>query len=344
MKREAFLFLPVLSIGFLLLVLYGCKEDDSQYNQPSITTFDITQVTLTSASAICEITDDGGSDVTERGVVWGLNPNPGLQDHKTSDGTGSGSFQTILSGLEPFTKYYFRPYATNIAGTSFGPEKEFSTARSAHLIIGDTTDMIIRQYNQSVVAGGRTEALYYFDVDNDAPYDIGFLSENWGSNAFGYPLKHSKIYSLENRVQFHGYYTTDTCFVKIDSDTINEIVYITTTFSFLRMSNNDSICKIIPDLFKLTPLDKGDTIMGSGIFKTIDITLNDSEYKYTNTFAGMPVSPRYTNVYKNNMYQFPQDEEKYIGFSFNESRRLGWIKVLITNRNEILVIESGVQR
>jgi uncharacterized protein (TIGR02145 family) len=43
------------------------------------------------------------------------------------DGNGKGSFISILTGLDFNTTYFVRVYATNIAGTNYGDETEFTT-------------------------------------------------------------------------------------------------------------------------------------------------------------------------------------------------------------------------
>jgi hypothetical protein len=45
----------------------------------------------------------------------------------TSDGTGTGAFSSTLMGLSPSTLYYVRAYATNIIGTAYGNEENFTT-------------------------------------------------------------------------------------------------------------------------------------------------------------------------------------------------------------------------
>ncbi len=55
-------------------------------------------------------------------------------DHKsnhfrnhTTDGIGSGTFASNITGLTPDTKYYIRAYATNSAGTAYGNEVSVTT-------------------------------------------------------------------------------------------------------------------------------------------------------------------------------------------------------------------------
>ncbi len=72
--------------------------------------------------------------VSQRGVCWSTNPNPTLNDNYTDDGTGIGSYTSLIDGLEFSTEYYYRAYAINSIGIAYGEEMTFSTAP-----IGDGT-------------------------------------------------------------------------------------------------------------------------------------------------------------------------------------------------------------
>ncbi len=84
----------------------------------------IATITTTSGG---NITSDGGGSITARGVCWSKNSNPSITDSHTTDGTGSGSFTSTLTGLSAGTIYYERAYATNSAGTAYGNQVTFST-------------------------------------------------------------------------------------------------------------------------------------------------------------------------------------------------------------------------
>ena len=94
---------------------------------PVLTTTAVSSVTQTSAQSGGNITDDGGSDVTARGVCWSTYENPTLSDLYTNDGSGTGSFTSNITGLSPGTRYYLRAYATNSVGTSYGDHITFKT-------------------------------------------------------------------------------------------------------------------------------------------------------------------------------------------------------------------------
>ena len=96
--------------------------------KPTVTTVSPTEVTSSSATTGGKITSDGGANITARGVVWSTDHNPTISlSTKTSDDTGTGSFVSSITGLQPGTTYYVRAYATNSQGTSYGEEVSFTT-------------------------------------------------------------------------------------------------------------------------------------------------------------------------------------------------------------------------
>ncbi len=94
---------------------------------PAVATSNITNIKVSSATCGGNVTSDGNGTVTARGVCWSTSPNPTINDNKTSDGSGTGSFTSNLINLTENTTYYVRAYATNEKGTSYGEEKSFKT-------------------------------------------------------------------------------------------------------------------------------------------------------------------------------------------------------------------------
>jgi uncharacterized protein (TIGR02145 family) len=95
---------------------------------PTLTTTAATLITLTTAVTGGNITADGGGAITARGICWATTANPSITGTKTSDGTGTGSFISNLSGLLPGITYHIRAYATNSAGTAYGSDLTFTTS------------------------------------------------------------------------------------------------------------------------------------------------------------------------------------------------------------------------
>ena len=55
-------------------------------------------------------------------------PSPTISDSKTTDGSGTGSFTSNLTGLSPGTPYHVRAYATNSVGTGYSAQADFTTS------------------------------------------------------------------------------------------------------------------------------------------------------------------------------------------------------------------------
>lgn len=94
---------------------------------PLVTTSSVTNITQTSVACGGNVTSNGGATVTARGVCWSTSQNPTVSNSHTTDGSGTGSFTSSITGLTASTTYYVRAYATNSAGTSYGEQKSFMT-------------------------------------------------------------------------------------------------------------------------------------------------------------------------------------------------------------------------
>ena len=104
------------SIGFSVRCLRG-------EGVPIVTTSSVTDITSTSATCGGNV---GGANITTRGVCWSTLQNPTVSDSHTTDGAGTGSFTSSLTGLRAAATYYVRAYATNSVGTAYGEEVSFT--------------------------------------------------------------------------------------------------------------------------------------------------------------------------------------------------------------------------
>lgn len=102
---------------------------------PTLTTAAATQITYNSAKSGGNVTSDGGAAVTAYGVCWNTSQNPTVSNNHTTDGSGTGSFTSNLTGLSPSTNYWIRAYATNSAGTSYGGQQPFTTAAAPYITV-----------------------------------------------------------------------------------------------------------------------------------------------------------------------------------------------------------------
>ncbi|PLX13782.1 MAG: hypothetical protein C0597_11115 [Marinilabiliales bacterium] len=95
---------------------------------PGIETSNPTNITNSTATVGGDISYEGASAITERGIVWNLTGDPTTSDNKIVEGsTGTGVFTVSMSGLSASTMYYVKAYASNTNGTSYGSEVNFMT-------------------------------------------------------------------------------------------------------------------------------------------------------------------------------------------------------------------------
>ena len=118
-----------------------------------LTSKTVTGITSTTAISGGNITSSGSSNITARGIVWSTSPNPTVAlTTKTTDGLGTGSYSSNLTGLLPQTIYYLKAYSTNTSGTSYGNEVSFTTLQTELPVI--TTSAITNIASASAVSGG----------------------------------------------------------------------------------------------------------------------------------------------------------------------------------------------
>ena len=121
MKKVSLIF----TITVFLFAL-GCNKKKSS-QLPTVTSTSVSDITSSGAKSGGNVTNDGGSTVSSKGICWGTSPNPTITDNKTIEGSSTGSFVSTITGLQANTTYYVRAYATNDAGTAYGSDISFTT-------------------------------------------------------------------------------------------------------------------------------------------------------------------------------------------------------------------------
>ena len=110
-------------LSAMIVLAFGCKKAKA----PTVETTQTSNITTTTATIGGFVTSDGGSDVIDRGVCWGLNDNPDVSTNVSNAGQGMGGFSCTLTDLLPATTYYARAYACNSVGVSYGVQVSFTT-------------------------------------------------------------------------------------------------------------------------------------------------------------------------------------------------------------------------
>ena len=117
--------------GFSVRCLLDSNSGGSSAIAPTISTTTATLVTTMGATTGGNVSSDGGSAVTARGVAYATAQNPTTSNSTTNNGTGAGVFTSTLTGLTSSTLYYVRAYATNNVGTAYGNQVSFITELSS---------------------------------------------------------------------------------------------------------------------------------------------------------------------------------------------------------------------
>lgn len=197
MKNYCFL------IVLLCSLLVGCKPEAEI---PTVVTQEVSGITAHTANVVCNVVADGGADVTSRGVCWSLSQLPTIEDNKTNDGVGLGTFTSQLQDLISDTTYYVRAYAVNEAGISYGAELNFVTLSEDNgedeeedeeeILNGKTITVNGVSFNMIQVEGGT----FNMGAQSLDPAEPNYDSEAWEREGPVHQVTLSEYYIGETEV------------------------------------------------------------------------------------------------------------------------------------------------
>jgi pectin methylesterase-like acyl-CoA thioesterase len=121
----------LMPLGIGSFATLHAQTTSSEITAPSVSTSVPTNVSISTAELVGNVTNDGGATVSARGFVWNTYGLPTLDDDTAIVGEGTGLFNYTLGQLEPGTQYYVRAFATNSVGTSYGANRTFTTLTPA---------------------------------------------------------------------------------------------------------------------------------------------------------------------------------------------------------------------
>ena len=107
-----------------------CMKDEGYVDTsfPTVKITSITELSSTGAKVTANVSDEGISGVTERGIIYGTSEDITVDNaRKLTLGNGSGEFTANITGLSHSTTYYVKAYARNERGISYSKVMSFFT-------------------------------------------------------------------------------------------------------------------------------------------------------------------------------------------------------------------------
>ncbi|MDI9547166.1 MAG: hypothetical protein QM346_06145, partial [Chloroflexota bacterium] len=155
---------------------------------PTLTSPTATGIGQAAATLGANVTGAGGGSVSARGTVYGTSANP--TGNELQQGTGTGVFTHERTGLSQGTKYYYRGYAVNWAGTGYSPQGSFYTEpgqASAVSISGISATGMTISWTAGAASDGAIVVVRAGNAVADGPTDgtLHSASATYGSQALG---------------------------------------------------------------------------------------------------------------------------------------------------------------
>ena len=148
MKRQNFVFLQIFALLLSSFFIGSTKEITNL--PPALTTTAVANISANSFIRGGTISVYGGLQVLKRGVCLGTSQNPSPFNFKTEEGTGIGSFASLVTCLHPGTNYYLKTYAANSERFLYGGEISISTIEILTIVTFPDSEFV----SYTAISGG----------------------------------------------------------------------------------------------------------------------------------------------------------------------------------------------
>jgi hypothetical protein len=115
---------------FVLVFITNCKKQDlpvEKYDLPVIQTLNIDHLINNGISISAKLISDGGAKSITKGICFSTSFLPTVEDNIVVSNDSTSQFSVLIKNLLPNTSYFFRAYATNSEGTSYGDQIQIIT-------------------------------------------------------------------------------------------------------------------------------------------------------------------------------------------------------------------------
>lgn len=147
--------------------------------EPTIQTNNATNISYEEATLNGVILNEGTYDVTEYGFYFGTNQNPTVR-YQVGDSYKTAAFYKSIAKLNDNTTYYYKAYAKNSVGYSFGEVQTFRTKMKPKISI---IDYSFSKNKQSPTSRCDIRIEAEIEVNDATVIEQGILSGRSGSNS-----------------------------------------------------------------------------------------------------------------------------------------------------------------
>ena len=285
----------------------------------SISTTAVSSITSTSAVSGGNITSDGGSAITSKGVCWATSANPTTANSRTNNGSGSGTFTSNITGLTAGTTYYARAYATNSTGSFYGNQVTFTTMYQGYENLSqavyseypkEITDITFGNVHFAKLAIGLVNCGSYTSFlakTLEDAYTIAGSDRNI-NYTISKPVLHRfvedgincEVFDLSGKYIYYGH---STAFYRVDKNTFgNKVKFLISGIWEGGLGLNVSSCIIrgvneMPDLGLLIQIDNN--APHSNFYKVPYVAQTTGIYTYYQSSANLVMDIPYRNAILN---------------------------------------------
>lgn len=169
---------------------------------PIITNGAVENIGISTATFNASILDSGDTEIFASGFCWGTSPYPSLIDNISSANLidNNGILKSSVFGLDSNTTYYVRSYASNGAGTTYGPLVQFTTDGMRYIgeeYGGGYVAYLFEPGDLGYVQGEQHGIIIYpFDYPTKIPFGPTYCSG--GTTVYDFPNSNTTTYVIDS--------------------------------------------------------------------------------------------------------------------------------------------------
>lgn len=169
---------------------------------PIITNGTVENIGISTATFNASILDSGDTEIFASGFCWGTSPYPSLIDNISSANLidSNGILKSSVYGLDSNTTYYVRSYASNGAGTTYGPLVQFTTDGMRYIgeeFGGGYVAYLFEPGDLGYVQGEQHGIIIYpFDYPTKIPFGPTYCSG--GTTVYDFPNSNYTTYVTDS--------------------------------------------------------------------------------------------------------------------------------------------------